>query len=214
MFTSDNGPRFFESASSVDTTRWNCGFRGAKGWVYEGGIRVPMVLRWPAGLPDARTNDGMVHFVDWLPTLLAAPRASRLPANAGLPLDGQNVLPLLRGETGAARRQSASGSGTTTRPVGACNAAMRDGAWKLVRPRIDEALRTDPADWERDRAYKRDPFSFPGHVHRARARAHHPATARRPSCTTSSDDPGNSMTWPPKEPERAARMLSVLESLV
>ena len=56
MFASDNGSAFGARPDQVpqgmsrDTRRYNCGFNGQKGSVYEGGIRVPMVLRWPDGL--------------------------------------------------------------------------------------------------------------------------------------------------------------------
>src|SRR6202158_835223 len=70
LFSSDNG-RQFGGAGDMCTDRFNCGFAGAKTLVYEGGIRLPMVLRWPAGLDGRRKLDTMVHFTDWLPTLLA-----------------------------------------------------------------------------------------------------------------------------------------------
>ena len=56
---------------SFDTTRFNCGFNGAKGSVYEGGIRVPMVIRWPdGGLVGELEVTSLIHFTDWFPTLL------------------------------------------------------------------------------------------------------------------------------------------------
>ena len=63
LFTSDNGPAFFNPPFMLEpddepfNPRFNAGLRGSKGWVYEGGIRVPMVVRYPAALPgrdDAR----------------------------------------------------------------------------------------------------------------------------------------------------------------
>ena len=75
MFTSDNGPAFgtrpdqVPKGMSTDTRRYNCGFNGQKGSVYEGGIRVPMVMRWRGGLEGGRRVDELVYFTDWLPTL-------------------------------------------------------------------------------------------------------------------------------------------------
>ncbi len=65
---------------------------------YEELIRVPLIVRWPAGLPAGRRADGLISHVDLVPALLDA---------AGQPqvadLDGVNALPLLRGETAAVR---------------------------------------------------------------------------------------------------------------
>ena len=75
MFTSDNGPAFFnppfmlEAGENPFNERFNVGLRGSKGWVYDGGIRIPMVLRWPAGLASNQFNYNLIHFTDWLPTL-------------------------------------------------------------------------------------------------------------------------------------------------
>ncbi|MDQ1374641.1 MAG: arylsulfatase, partial [Actinomycetota bacterium] len=156
VFSSDNGPQF--SGEGDDSShRFNCGFRGAKLLVYEGGIRLPAVLRWPGGLPGGeRTVDELVHFTDWLPTLLAAAGIS--PPD-DLVLDGVDVLPVLRGEPGHV---------PTTRfwqwnryePVGTCNAAMRDGNWKLVRPAIAEAMEVAGADLAMDVAMKYNPTAF------------------------------------------------------
>ena len=70
LFSSDNGPQF-GGDGDMCTDRFNCGFAGAKTLVYEGGIRLPMIVRWPAGFDGRRQLHDMVHFTDWLPTLLA-----------------------------------------------------------------------------------------------------------------------------------------------
>jgi len=140
MVSSDNGPAFRHRPDQVapgvplESFRHNCGFKGAKGSVYEGGIRVPMILRWPDGLEGGREVTELIHFTDWLPTLLEMAGIERKP---GLALDGQNVLPILRGERpNEAPRQFWQWSPYTP-PVITSNAAMRDGAWKLVQPQLD-----------------------------------------------------------------------------
>ena len=157
LFSSDNGPQF-SGSGDYDTTRFNCGFRGAKGLVYEGGVRLPMVIRWPAGLPNgARQLDPLVHFTDWLPTLAAvagAPVADGLPA-----LDGVDVSPLLRGEHGSVPDIRFWQWNRYT-PVGECNAAMRDGRWKLVRPAIAAAMQVAPADLALDIDLKNRPEAY------------------------------------------------------
>jgi arylsulfatase A len=85
LFSSDNGPQF-GGRDEMCTDRFNCGFAGAKTLVYEGGIRLPMVIRWPAGLEGRRHIHDMVHFTDWLPTLMgvagaALPRELKLDGN-------------------------------------------------------------------------------------------------------------------------------------
>lgn len=76
-FSSDNGPQFghngFSTRAQGDLTRYNASWTGHKCTVYEGSIRVPGIVRWPnGGVPAKTTNDQMIHFVDWMPTLLAA----------------------------------------------------------------------------------------------------------------------------------------------
>ncbi len=152
LFTSDNGPQF-GGEGELKTTRYNGQFNGCKGSVYEGGIRVPALVRWPGGLPGGTECGGMVHFTDWLPTLLSA---AGIGDEAPLPLDGRNALPLLRGESGQVDPQRFWQWNRYT-PVGTCNAAMRDGPWKLIRPAIPEAMRITAEDSEWDRRLKYQP---------------------------------------------------------
>jgi arylsulfatase A len=117
------------------------------------------VLRWPAGLPGgARTVDALVHFTDWLPTLLAA-AGIEPPADLRPKLDGVDVLPVLRGESGEVP-DVRYWQWNRYEPVGTCNAAMRDGVWKLVRPAIAEAMDVAPADLAMDVAMKYNPAAF------------------------------------------------------
>lgn len=155
LFTSDNGPRF-GGEGDMCTTRFNCGFAGAKKYVYEGGIRVPMVVRWPDGLAGGRHLGEMVTFLDWLPTLLAAAQV-RIPRD--IALDGANVLPVLKGQQTRLERQC-FWQWNHYSPIGWCNAAMRDGAWKLVRPAVEEALVFAQQDRMMDRAHKYEPQAF------------------------------------------------------
>ena len=138
LLTSDNGPhlgpdRYGGRRHSM--SRFNGPFRGQKQDVLEGGIRVPAIARWPDGLPEGVACDEMIHFCDWLPTLAAA--AGVTPD--GLPLDGCDQLPRLRGTSpaGAAPR---FWQFNRYDPLPCCNLAMRDGPWKLYWPRIPEAM--------------------------------------------------------------------------
>jgi arylsulfatase A-like enzyme len=87
LYFSDNGPNGW---------RWNGEMRGIKGSVDEGGVRVPCLVRWPAAIPPGTRIDTIAGAIDLLPTLAAATGA---PLGETKPLDGINLLPLLRGET-------------------------------------------------------------------------------------------------------------------
>jgi arylsulfatase A-like enzyme len=162
MFTSDNGPAFRgghdrtrpldqpRDGIVLDLTRHNLGLRGQKGSVFEGGIRVPMVLQWPGGIPGGREVREFVHFVDWFPTLA---RICDVPIVGGRPLDGRDVWNEVLGE--------ASGPSPPRfwqlnqySPIGPyVNAAMRDGPWKLVRPTIPGMRLATERDEELERMY-------------------------------------------------------------
>lgn len=165
MFTSDNGPAMglradqVPAGMSTDVSRGNAGWRGEKGSVYEGGIRVPMVMRWPAGLDAGRRIGDLVHFTDWLPTLLGI---AGVEHPGELPLDGGDVLPLLRGES-PLEEPRRFWQWNTYSPIPVANAAMRDGPWKLVRPQLQIRPATAAAEAamaayvERDIEYKYHP---------------------------------------------------------
>jgi arylsulfatase A-like enzyme len=95
VFLSDNGgtatPGNFIKNGSL-----NVPYRGVKGDMYEGGLRVPFVFQWKGRLPAGRTFAAAVTALDLLPTALAAAGVSPLP---GTMLEGVNLLPHLGGET-------------------------------------------------------------------------------------------------------------------
>ena len=154
IFSSDNGPQLGTTKDGLKLRRFNGGFAGSKGLVYEGGIRVPAVLRWPAGLPGGgRACSDLIHFTDWLPTLLAT---AGLEQPKDLPLDGMNVLPVLRGESHETN-QRRFWQWNRYVPVASSNASMRDGPWKLIRPRIAETMLLDPSEVEFDSRLKHEP---------------------------------------------------------
>lgn len=88
VFTADNGGTHVPQEP----------LRGKKGCYYEGGIRVPMIARWPGVIASGSTCDTPVVNIDFYPTFLAAAGA---PAPAS-PLDGRDLTPLFRGGTALA----------------------------------------------------------------------------------------------------------------
>lgn len=87
FFVNDNG-----GVSGHDNTP----LRGFKGSTWEGGIRIPFAIQWPAVLPKGKVLDAPVITLDIFPTALAAAGIQKSP---GQPLDGVNLLPLMLGET-------------------------------------------------------------------------------------------------------------------
>ncbi|MDQ3439404.1 MAG: arylsulfatase [Planctomycetota bacterium] len=91
VFTSDNG-----APGGLPTSYFNSGgvFRGGKGSIYEGGFRVPAIVRWTGRIKPGSRSDRVTGFEDWLPTLLElSGDASAGPAN----LDGTSFAPTLLG---------------------------------------------------------------------------------------------------------------------
>ncbi|CAA9438126.1 MAG: Arylsulfatase [uncultured Phycisphaerae bacterium] len=86
LYFSDNGPNSF---------RWNGGMKGRKGTVEEGGVRSPLLVRWPARVKPGTAVRQITGAIDLLPTLTAL---AGVPLAAGAkPLDGKDLSPLLLG---------------------------------------------------------------------------------------------------------------------
>jgi len=206
-FTSDNGPDF-GGRDDYSLVRFNCNYNGSKGTTYEGGIRLPMILRWPAGLPGRRRVDEMVHLTDWLPTLLAMAGVGLAPGHQ--PLDGWDVMPVLRGEGGKVNTRRFWQWNRYFPYIGS-NAGMRDGDWKLVRPRAPQTYR-DEIDGPLDQRHRLEPESFSTVVpppSRAEFSYGPPST---PELYNLRDDPGERHNLADQDPARTARMLRDLEA--
>jgi len=209
LFSSDNGPQMTGDGDE-STVRFNCQYRGAKGLVSEGGIRLPMILRWPAGLPRRTEIDDLVHCTDWLPTLLAAAGVAVPRGREELALDGVDVLPLLQGEPMEVPPVRYWQWNRYT-PVGESNAAMRDGPWKLVRPAIAQTMEVASADLMMDAALKLSPGAFTEISTGPEPERDVPKPAP-PQLFDVAHDPFEEHDLAASEPVRTARMVTQLET--
>jgi arylsulfatase A-like enzyme len=118
IFTSDNG----------GTSQFTAPLNGSKGQLYEGGIRVPLVMTGPGVKQPGATCQVPVSSVDLYPTLL---EMARLPAPQGQVLDGVSLVPTLRGE-GKLPRERLFWHFPCYVGKATPSSAMREGQWKLV----------------------------------------------------------------------------------
>lgn len=153
IFTSDNGGYggYLDAGVDQGDITHNYPLKGGKGMMSEGGIRVPLIVHWPAAIAAGQTSDTPVHTLDFYPTLLAAagvdctnPQAEHMPPQE---LEGRDLAPLWaeRGEGMEAALpawdkralyfhmpgylEARRGSWRAT-PAG----AIRRGRWKLIEP--------------------------------------------------------------------------------
>ncbi len=205
IFTSDNGPALGDW-NGFSQRRFNYELNGGKGNTYEGGIRVPLIIRWPHGLDGGARIGEMAHFTDWFPTLLSM---AGIDAPAELALDGVDITPVLRGERGGIYPQR-FWQWNRYVPFGACNAAMRDGDWKLLRPVIKEVMEVSPQDTAHDNAIKYVPELY-GDIVREPAPAQ-AAPSPPPSLLFNiADDPFERNDLAAQYPQKVAAMEAALE---
>jgi arylsulfatase len=132
VFTSDNGPwlSYGEHAGSAGP------YREGKGTSWEGGTRVPCIMRWPGKLPAASVCDTVLMTIDLLPTI-AARIGAELPKQK---IDGLDVWPVLAGEANARNPHA----GYVTYYANNELQAVTDGRWKLVFPHAYRTLGNRP----------------------------------------------------------------------
>lgn len=209
IFTSDNGPDMtvYDDDPTSDKRRFNCNFNGAKGLVYEGGVRVPLIIRWPAGLEGGHQFDGMAHFTDWFTTLLAL---AEIDPPKDRVIDGINLLPTLRGESNnVCDRRFWQWNRYT--PVKECNAAIRDGDWKLIFPTIPEAMQVFDGEWLEVSMYDYDYFVEHGLIEGPDPERNL-SKPGKPELYNISADPEERFDLAQKHPERVSNMQLALEN--
>lgn len=140
VFLSDNGgvdtiynlPEKTDGSESLTVKAQefdNAPLRAGKGSAYEGGIRVPCIVRWPAQVEAGQVIETPVHVTDWMPTLLEAANAA-VPTNHTL--DGMNLLPLVQGGSIPERPLYFYMPFYELRWCVTPCAVIREGDWKLI----------------------------------------------------------------------------------
>ncbi len=136
VFSSDNGPTYDRAGGSDSGFFQSAGvFRGLKGSLYEGGNRVPCIVRWAGRTAPGSVEDRVTGFEDWLPTLLelaGAPEA--IPEG----IDGISFAPTLLG-----KRQEARPFLYREFPAYGGQQYVRIGDWKGIRQNL-QPRNTDP----------------------------------------------------------------------
>ena len=126
IFTSDNGGLHVPEGPHATITH-NAPFRAGKGYLYEGGLRIPLIVSWPGTVPAGRAVNAPVINTDWLPTLLDCAGLSRAKG-----VEGESFRGLLTGRgKGGPRRfywHFPHYTNQGSQPAG----AVRDGDWKLI----------------------------------------------------------------------------------
>lgn len=130
-FADQEHPRGIHGANLNPLTKDE--FRGRKGMLYEGGLRIPMIVRWPGKIAAGQVSDLLWYFPDVMPTV-----AELTGATTPKDIDGLSIVPELLGEAAAGRKQARHEYlyweiGQQT--------AVRMGHWKAIRPKSN-------APWE------------------------------------------------------------------
>lgn len=128
LFTSDNGS-YAEGGYHYSMLDSNAPFRGGKRDLYEGGIRVPLIARWPAMMSAGKTSSHISGFQDMMPTF-AELAGVAVPADT----DGISMLPVLTGE----REQPEHNFLYWEFHEQGGKQAVRKGDWKAVRLNVRE----------------------------------------------------------------------------
>ena len=127
VFLSDNGPPLGQLSDRNGAS--SLPLRGGKYSTWEGGVRVPAILRWKSTIPSQQVDQGIASIIDLLPTVAAATEVS---ISSDLDLDGYNLMPRALGNATETNRTHFYHSLTNLQ-------AVRKGPWKLVLPRDRDA---------------------------------------------------------------------------
>lgn len=212
-YTSDNGPQGPNNRNRPGSTG---GLRDRKGTLYEGGIRVPAIIEWPARLPQPRVSDFPCGTIDICPTLLELAGVSR--KQQVRPLDGISLVSILKQDAPRPRplpfwARIDRGLSTPSRKVlEAMRAAAESG--RPYHPRNDAAMRAERTNRVLQRIEQDGLIGhaawidWPYKLHRIQDRK----GRLRIELYHLEKDVAESKNLAKEEPERAARMRQALEA--
>ncbi|MFO8055904.1 MAG: sulfatase [bacterium] len=151
IFMSDNGG--LSTAEGWPTS--NVPLRAGKGWLYEGGIREPMIVKWPGVTRPGSVCSEPVMSTDFYPSML---EMAGLPLRPDQHVDGASLCPLLRGEEGLGRDSVYWHYPHYSNQGGKPSAAIRSGPYKLIEfyhdPRVELYNLDDDISEEHDLSEK------------------------------------------------------------
>ncbi|WP_434036669.1 sulfatase [Formosa sp. 4Alg 33] len=125
VFFSDNGGL----STSEGTPTSNAPLRAGKGWLYEGGIREPAIIKWPGVAKAGTVSDALISGMDFYPTIL---EITGQPLRPDLHIDGKSLVPLLKNESKKVHDVLYFHYPHISNQKGGPSSAIRDGDYKLI----------------------------------------------------------------------------------
>lgn len=144
IFTTDNGTaRGYNIDKKTGKERgYNAGMRGTKGSEYDGGHRVPFIIRWPNGkLTGGKKLDNLVAHVDMLPTLTKLTGQSFTPTKT---MDGKDMSDYILGKSEAKHRYLVTDTQRVSWPIKGKNSCVMDDNWRLIKRKALYNISEDP----------------------------------------------------------------------
>jgi arylsulfatase A-like enzyme len=125
IFFSDNGGL----STSEGTPTANTPLRTGKGWLYEGGIREPAIIKWPGETTPGSVSDAVITSMDFYPTIL---EMTGQPLRPDLHIDGKSLVPLLKNKTDKIHNTAYFHYPHHSNQKGSPSGAIREGDYKLI----------------------------------------------------------------------------------
>ncbi|MDO5970628.1 sulfatase [Flavivirga aquimarina] len=133
IFFSDNGG--LSTSEGVPTA--NTPLRTGKGWLYEGGIRVPAIIKWPGNIKPGTVSNNIITSMDFYPTIL---EMTGQPLRPDLHIDGKSMMPLLKNESTKLHDVNYFHYPHQSNQKGGPSSAIREGDYKLIVFLLDNRM--------------------------------------------------------------------------